>query len=127
MLVADWIEEWMITGQKTRRWTVPRPTSQFILKPLHQERLTKTQHQKRRLDEAQHQRQSLTTRQTSLPVTMPTQEEIEYLKSRPWEKAELEGNPVDWADVAEKSGYGRAMRVVWDWNKQKRLKRDYRA
>lgn len=98
MLVADWVEEWIITGQSLKRWTVPRLASG---------------------------KQS--TSQTSLPVTMPTPEEMEYLKSRPWEKAELEGESVDWTSVAEKSGYGRAMRVVWDWNRQKRVTQDYRA
>ena len=69
----------------------------------------------------QNLRQLQSTSPTSPPVTMPTPEEIEYLKSRPWEKAELEGESVDWEDVASKSGYSRAMELIKNLSKPKRL------
>lgn len=131
MLVADWIEEWTIIGQNKRRWAVARPASPLPLKIVSQaksgeeqpsEPLQEEQPAKRTVEE-HYTRLSPPTPSTSLPVTMPTPEEMEYLKSRPWEKAELEGKPVDWADVAKNSGYDRAMGVVRDWNKQKRKRR----
>lgn len=58
--------------------------------------------------------QSQPQQPNQLPVAMPTPEEIDYLKSRPWEKVELEGKQIDWAEVAQKSGFDRAMRAIKD-------------
>lgn len=56
--------------------------------------------------------QSQLQQSCELPVTMPTPEEIDYIKSRSWEKIELDGKPIDWAEVAHRSGFERAMRAA---------------
>lgn len=57
-----------------------------------------------------------------LPATMPTEKQMEYLRSRPWEKAELEGMPIDWDEVAKESGFDQALEAVRDNRKFKKLR-----
>ncbi|MCT7975216.1 hypothetical protein [Laspinema olomoucense] len=37
----------------------------------------------------------------------PTQEQLDFMRSRLWEKAELQGNPISAADVMERAGFHR--------------------
>jgi|GEM_PF-7084574 len=61
-----------------------------------------------------------------LPATMPTEKQMEYLRSRPWEKAELEGMPVDWDEVAKETGFDQALEAVRDNRKFKKIRRQKR-
>jgi len=47
-----------------------------------------------------------------LPVVMPTEQELDYMRSRAWEKAEMMGSPVSVESVKQKTGYRRAIDVV---------------
>jgi len=43
---------------------------------------------------------------------MPTEQELDYMRSRAWEKAEMMGSPVSVESVKQKTGYRRAIDVV---------------
>ncbi|MGL5881288.1 MAG: hypothetical protein ACRC2V_26435, partial [Xenococcaceae cyanobacterium] len=47
-----------------------------------------------------------------LPVIMPTQQEIDYMKSREWEKLEMAGIRVNPKEVKRRSGYRRAIDIA---------------
>lgn len=48
----------------------------------------------------------------ALPVIMPTEEEIEYMRSRTWEKEEMASWPVPAKNPLKRSGYRRAIDVI---------------
>ena len=52
--------------------------------------------------------QQAQTATPELPIVMPTKEELDYMRSRDWEKAEMKGFPVSPETVKRKTGYGRA-------------------
>ena len=55
-----------------------------------------------------------------LPMILPTDRQREFMRSREWERAEMEGRPLSREEIKEKSGYGEAQRLLDD-RKQKRL------
>lgn len=48
----------------------------------------------------------------ALPMILPTDRQREFMKNREWERAEMEGRPMSREEIAEKSGYGEAQRVL---------------
>ena len=49
---------------------------------------------------------------TELPVTMPTEQELAYMRSRDWEKAEMMGVQVPSEKIKQRTGYRRATDIV---------------
>ena len=47
-----------------------------------------------------------------LPVLMPTKQELDYMRSRAWEKAEMMGYPVPTEKIKQRTGYRRASDIV---------------
>lgn len=47
-----------------------------------------------------------------LPVVMPTQKELDYMRGREWEKLEMQGVRVDPEKVKRRSGYRRAIDIA---------------
>lgn len=47
-----------------------------------------------------------------LPVIMPTEQELAYMRSRAWEKSEMMGLPVPAESIKKKTGYRRAIDIV---------------
>lgn len=47
-----------------------------------------------------------------LPIIMPTEQELDYMRSRAWEKAEMMGLSVSVEAVRQKTGYRRAIDAV---------------
>lgn len=47
-----------------------------------------------------------------LPVIMPTEQELDYMRSRAWEKAEMMGLPVPAEKIKQRTGYRRATDIV---------------
>lgn len=47
-----------------------------------------------------------------LPIVMPTQQEIAYMKSREWERLEMEGIRVNPEEVKQRSGFRRAIDIA---------------
>ena len=56
--------------------------------------------------------QTQSTQSQALPVIMPTAEELEYMRSRAWEKEEMASWPVPSKNPLKRSGYRRAIDVV---------------
>lgn len=56
-----------------------------------------------------------------LPVVMPTEQELDYMRSRAWEKAEMMGSPVSVESVKQKTGYRRAINAVRSLSKNQSL------
>ena len=53
-----------------------------------------------------------------LPVVMPTQKELDYMRSRAWEKAEMMGHPVSSEVVKRKTGFARAAETIRQFREQ---------
>jgi len=53
-----------------------------------------------------------------LPIVMPTQIELDYMRSRAWERAEMMGRPVSQEAIKRKTGYGRAADAVIRFREQ---------
>ena len=51
---------------------------------------------------------------TELPVIMPTEQELAYIRSRAWEKTEMRGYQVPANKIKERTGYRRAIDIVRD-------------
>ena len=49
-----------------------------------------------------------------------TDRQREFMRSREWERAEMEGRPLSREEIRERSGYGEAQRLLDD-RKQKHL------
>lgn len=49
---------------------------------------------------------------TEVPLVMPTQQEIAYMKSREWEKLEMAGIRVEPEEIKRRSGYRRAIDIA---------------
>lgn len=49
---------------------------------------------------------------------MPTQKELDYMRSRAWEKAEMMGLPVSTETVKRKTGFRRASDIVARFQEQ---------
>lgn len=47
-----------------------------------------------------------------LPVIMPTQKELDYMRSREWEKLEMQSVRVNPEEVKQRSGYRRAIDIA---------------
>lgn len=47
-----------------------------------------------------------------LPVIMPTQQELDYMRSRAWERLEMEGIRVEPEEIKRRSGYRRAIDIA---------------
>lgn len=47
-----------------------------------------------------------------LPVIMPTEQELAYMRSRAWEKAEMMGVQVPTEKIQQRTGYRRAIDIV---------------
>ena len=47
-----------------------------------------------------------------LPILMPTEQELNYMKSREWERLEMEGIRVNPEEVKQRSGYRRAIDIA---------------
>ncbi len=62
-----------------------------------------------------HQSQTTTP---ELPVVMPTQKELDYMRSRAWEKAEMMGTPVSAETVKRKTGFRWASDIVARFQEQ---------
>jgi phage regulator Rha-like protein len=101
---------WLNENQATFVMTLSRNTDQVVEAKL---KLVKAFSQAKQVIQ-ETRLQSQPQQPNQLPVAMPTPEEIDYLKLRPWEKVELEGKQIDWAEVAQKSGFDRAMRAIKD-------------
>ena len=53
-----------------------------------------------------------------LPVVMPTQKELDYIRSRACEKAEMMGHPVSSEVVKRKTGFARAAETIRQFREQ---------
>ena len=53
-----------------------------------------------------------------LPIVVPTEKELDYMRSRAWEKAEMMGLPVSSETIKRKTGYGRAADAVQRFREQ---------
>lgn len=49
---------------------------------------------------------------TELLLVMPTEQELNYMRSRAWEKSELMGYPVNPDKIKQRTGYRRAIDIV---------------
>lgn len=58
--------------------------------------------------------QQVQTQPQALPVIMPTEEELAYMRSRAWEKEEMKSWPVPAKNPLKRSGYRRAIDVMKD-------------
>lgn len=47
-----------------------------------------------------------------LPIVMPTEKELDYMRSRAWEKAEMMGVQVPIEKIKQRTGYRRAIDIV---------------
>lgn len=47
-----------------------------------------------------------------LPVIMPTEQELSYMRSREWERLEMDGIQVNPEEVKQRSGYRRAISIA---------------
>jgi len=56
--------------------------------------------------------QTQSTQTQALPVVMPTQIELEYMRSRTWEKDEMANWPVPAESPLKRSGYRRAIDIM---------------
>jgi len=56
--------------------------------------------------------QTQSTQPQALPVIMPTAEELEYMRSRTWEKEEMASWPVPAKSPLKRSGYRRAIDIM---------------
>jgi len=56
--------------------------------------------------------QTQSTQSQALPVIMPTAEELEYMRSRTWEKEEMASWPVPAKSPLKRSGYRRAIDIM---------------
>lgn len=62
--------------------------------------------------------QQTQTAPPELPLVMPTEKELDYMRSRAWEKAEMMGRPVSSEAIKRKTGYGRATDAVRRFREQ---------
>lgn len=53
-----------------------------------------------------------------LPIIMPTQKELDYMRSRAWEKAEMMEQPVSPEAIKRKTGFGRAAEAIRQFREQ---------
>lgn len=58
------------------------------------------------------QQSQLIQESTELPLILPTEKELDYMRSRAWEKSEMMGLPVSLEKIKQRTGYRRAIDVM---------------